>query len=356
MVQSISPSISNLTLNPPQHLHLTTMTVTITPRNPPPLSELAPVIERALSQTFTHASASVIQCPDLRNPPFGLAAPGLSGNPRIADVGGQPNLFPSPNFDAKFDLLALAREMQMNPRKGFVLGAGAAPFQDIGHNAELVPNLAWDGRTGVSSPDLSDVDSLDVTNGTRVVEVLLPPGSKKSEDEEAIKCRPSPSTNCALMVNLFGSSGDPGPVLKITARTRTGVENFTNTIRAGLLKAYGDSRPVSLGGVFLLKSGRAKFHVMPDFPPAEELPFKDRKLLEQEWLRYRTCAAPVVCLTVFHSADPENLGLRMEHTHCFDLEGEEKGGHYHYDIEGEEVEYEAYLNVAESVYRIDRPV
>ncbi|OJJ54939.1 hypothetical protein ASPSYDRAFT_159178 [Aspergillus sydowii CBS 593.65] len=314
------------------------MTVTITPRNPPPLSELAPVIERALSQTFTHASASVIQCPDLRNPPFGLAAPGLSGNPRIADVGGQPNLFPSPNFDAKFDLLALAREMQMNPRKGFVLGAGAAPFQDIGHNAELVPNLAWDGRTGVSSPDLSDVDSLD------------------SEDEEAIKCRPSPSTNCALMVNLFGSSGDPGPVLKITARTRTGVENFTNTIRAGLLKAYGDSRPVSLGGVFLLKSGRAKFHVMPDFPPAEELPFKDRKLLEQEWLRYRTCAAPVVCLTVFHSADPENLGLRMEHTHCFDLEGEEKGGHYHYDIEGEEVEYEAYLNVAESVYRIDRPV
>ncbi|OJJ07257.1 hypothetical protein ASPVEDRAFT_46607 [Aspergillus versicolor CBS 583.65] len=325
------------------------MTVTITPRNPPPLSELAPIIERALSQNFTHASASVTPCPDLRNAPFGLAARGLCGAPRIADVGGQPNLFPTPNFDAKFDLLALARDMQMDPAKGFVLGAGAAPFQDIGHNAELAPNLAWRGQ-GLS-PDLSDGDSLHVTNGTRVVEVL----QSNSTFGEAIKCRPSPSTNCALMVNLFGSSGDPGLVLKVTARTRTGVENFTNTIRAGLLQAYGDSRPVSLGGVFLLKSGRAKFHVMPDFPPAEELPFKDRKLLEQEWLRYQTCEAPVVCLTVFHSADPENLGLRMEHTHCFDLEGDEKGGHYHYDVEGEDVEYEAYLNVAQSVYRINRP-
>lgn len=326
------------------------MTVTITPRTPPPLSELAAVIERALSQNFTHASASVIQCPDLRKQPFGLAAPGLCGAPRIADVGGQPNLFPSPNFDAKFDLLSLARDMQMDPGEGFVLGAGAAPFQDIGHNAELAPNLAWREKAD-GLPDLNDADSLDVVNGTRVVEVL-PPGLKS--DDEAIKCRPSPSTNCALMVNLFGSSGSTGPVLKVTARARTGIENFTNTIRAGLLEAYGDSRPVSLGGVFLLKSGRAKFHVMPGFPPAEELPFTDRKLLEQQWLRYQTCEAPVVCLTVFHSADPENLGLRMEHTHCFDLEGEEKGGHYHYDVEGD-VEYEAYLNVAESVYRIHRP-
>ncbi|KAL4876945.1 hypothetical protein BJY04DRAFT_231230 [Aspergillus karnatakaensis] len=329
------------------------MAVTIHPLTPPPLSELAPVISRALKQNFTHASAQIIQCPDLRQPPFGLAAPGLCGDPVIADVGGQANLFPTPNFNAKFSLLSLAKDMQMSPERGFVLGAGAAPWQDIGHNAELAPNLSWAARTGERA-DFREEGSLDVVNGTRVVEVVQ--GAEKGEETaEAIKCRHSPTANCALMVNLFGCRGETGPVMKVTARTRIGVESFTNAIRAGLRQHYGEDRQVSLGGVFLLKAGRAKFHVMPDFPRPEELPFTDRKKLENEWLRYHTCEAPIVCLTVFHSADLEGLGLRMEHTHCFDLDGGRKGGHYHYDLDGGDVEYEAYLNVAETLYRIDRP-
>ncbi|KAL3473234.1 hypothetical protein BJX99DRAFT_234109 [Aspergillus californicus] len=326
--------------------HAHTMSTTVTQRDPPPLDELATVIENALRLNFAHAEAQVVQCPDLREPPFQLAAPGLSGSPCIADVGGQPNLFPSPNLDAKYSLLSVAENMQMSPSKGFLLGAGAAPFHDIGHNAELAPNISWKERPDVI-PDFNDWSTVAVTNRSWVIEVL--------PENSGINCRCSPSTNCALMVNLYGSSGIPGPVIKATARTRTGLANFTNCIRLGLAKAYGDSRPVSMGGVFLLKSGSAKFHVMPDFPAPEDLPFPDRKKLEEEWLEYHTCAAPVVCLTVFHSADPEGLGLRMEHTHCFDPDGNKKGGHYHYDMDSEDVEYEAYLNVAETVYRIDRP-
>ncbi|KAL2811395.1 hypothetical protein BJX63DRAFT_399187 [Aspergillus granulosus] len=326
------------------------MTVSIIPRESPPLSELAAVIENALQQNFTHATAEVIQCPDLRQAPFGLAAAGLSGNPVVADVGGQANLFPTPNFDAKFSLLSLARDMRMSPMGGLLIGAGAAPWQDIGHNAELAPNLAWEGRDG-KTPDFGDDESLTVTNNTRIIEVGPPaPGGCSS-----ITCRPSQSTNCALMVNLFGSDGLPGSVLKITARTRTGPHNFTNAIRLGIHAAYGDSRPVSLGGAFLLKSGAAKLHIMPDFPVRDDLPFKDRGQLE-EWLKYQACTAPVVCLSVFHSADPEELGLRMEHTHCFDPEDGVKGGHYHYDLKDSgAVEYEGYFNVAECVFRVDRP-
>lgn len=94
---------------------------------------------------------------------------------------------------------------------------------------------------------------------------------------------------------------------------------------------------------------------MPDFPSEDKLPFRDRKQLEQEWLSYHVFDAPVVCLSVMHSADP-GLGLRMEHTHCFGVGGR-SGGHYHYDIlDGDgDVEYEAFLNVASVVYRIDRP-
>lgn len=235
----------------------------------------------------------------------------------------------------------------MSPSEGFLIGAGAAPFQDIGHNAELAPNVAWNSISEQSSFD--DPSSLNVTNGTRVIQV---------EPDGSPSCGHIASTNCALMMNLYGSSGRAGPVLKVTARSRTGKLNFTNCIRLGLRDAYGDSTPISLGGVFLLKSGKAKFHIMPDFPPKNQLPFRDREQLEKEWLTYHVFGAPVVCLTVMHSADPEGLGLRMEHTHCFEPEGNQKGGHYHYDVNygDEEVEYEAYLCPASTLYRIDQPL
>lgn len=322
------------------------MNVTKHPRNNPPLEELSDVIQKSLESNFANVTTSVVQCPDLRQPPCNLAAPGLSGKPCIADIGGQPNLFPTPNFNAKYSLLSLAKNMQMSPTEGFLLGAGAAPFHDIGHNAELAPNISW--KSKIEPPDFNDTTSISINNETCVIEV--------SQDGTP-SCEKIPSTNCALMMNLYGSNGNTGPVLKVTAKARTGELNFTNCIRLGLRDVYGDSRPISLGGAFLLKSGKAKFHVMPDFPDPDNLPFRDRTQLEKEWLTYHVFDAPVVCLTVMHSADPEGLGLRMEHTHCFDADGNRKGGHYHYDIaDGGDVEYEAYLHPASILYRIDQPM
>jgi hypothetical protein len=319
------------------------MNITKHIRNNPPLEELADVIQRSLGANFADATVSVVQCPDLSQPPFSLAAPGLSGDSCIADIGGQSNLFPTPNFDAKYSLLSLAKDMEMSPAEGFLLGAGAAPFQDIGHNAELAPNISWKSETEML--DFNDLTSASISNQTRVIEV---------NQDGSSSCGKLSSTNCALMMNLYGSNGHIGPVLKVTARTRTAELNFTNCIRLGLRDVYGDSRPISLGGVFLLKAGKAKFHVMPDFPGS---PFRDRNQLEKEWLTYHIFDAPVVCLTVMHSADPEGLGLRMEHTHCFDSDGNRKGGHYHYDVKnGDDVEYEAYLHPASILYRIDQPM
>jgi hypothetical protein len=165
------------------------------------------------------------------------------------------------------------------------------------------------------------------------------------------------------MVNLYGSSGQPGRVLKVTARGRTGdAKSFPEHIRKTLAEHYGDARPISIGGMFLIKQGKARFHIMPDFPPKDQLPFKDAKQLD-DWLTYHDFHAqppqPIVCLTVFHSADPEKkLGLRIEHTHCFSTNGT-TGGHYHYDLlehDGDEVEYEGYFNTAQTLYRIDQPV
>ncbi|KAK4898440.1 hypothetical protein LTR27_004037 [Elasticomyces elasticus] len=314
------------------------------PLSPPSLEDLVTTIRPALEQNYAQASVTIVQCPDLTQQPFSLAAAGLSGNECIADTGGQPHLFPRPLLEKKYSLIECAKCMSLSPEKGMLIGAGAGPFHVLGKNSELAPNLSWKG--GYEQ----------VKNQTHYSMI-----ERFAEDGKANPvCKFCPSADCALMMNLFGSDGETGLVLKITARSRRGeTKSFTECIRQALKNAYGAERQVSLGGVFVVKKGKALYHVMPDFPSADKLPFTDRHELNG-WLTYHEFAAPMVCLSVFHSADPEKLGLRMEHTHCFSaVEGRDAGGHYHHDLpagdDGEEVEYEAYFNSAKTLYRIDQP-
>ncbi|KZL85171.1 ester hydrolase c11orf54-like protein [Colletotrichum incanum] len=308
------------------------------PLSPPSLEELAEELKAPLAANYEHASVSVVQCPDLRNPPFHLAAEGLSGDEKIADVGGQPNLFPRPRLDSIWSLPEIGTHMEMSSEKGSLIGAGAGPFHVIGQNSELAPNLSWQG-------------GLDhINNQSQVIQI--------KRDTGAVSVGTSPSVDCGLMANLYGSLGEPGSVLKITAKGRKGPEkSFTECIRRGLNAAYGNDRTISLGGAFVVKAGKTIYHIMPDFPAENNLPFKDRNEVEK-WLTFHGFDSPIVGLSVLHSADPGNkMGLRMEHTHAFSPVGKNAGGHYHYEAEGERdfIEYEGYFNTARVIYRVDRP-
>ncbi|KAL4876776.1 DUF1907-domain-containing protein [Aspergillus karnatakaensis] len=314
------------------------MNTTKFPLAPPSLKDLAEKLQTPLVANYKHATVSVVQCPDLRARPFNLATEGLSGDEKIADIGGQGNLFPRPRLDTIYSMEKIAEEMEMTGKKGSLIGAGAGPFQTMGSNCELAPNLAWEG----------EFRNLD--NWTCVAQIDHETGSACIN-----RCT---STECALMANLYGCIGNPGPVLKITARKRRGVDkSFTECIRKALIAGFGDSRTISLGGAFLIKSGKTRYHIMPNFPPVENLPFRDFKQVN-DWLRYHDFSGPIVCLSVLHSADPgQKMGLRMEHTHGFSPIGADAGGHYHYEVDGgdEDIEYEGYFNTAKVIYRIARP-
>jgi len=300
--------------------------------SPPSLDEIAEVLRAPLSANYEHAAVSIAQCPDLRRAPFFLANEGLCGDEKIADVGGESNLYPQPHFEWKWSMVDIAKAMEMNGDRGSLLGAGAGPFHIIGRNCELVPNFSW----------LNGFDN--TVNQTRLARIK----------DDAVNIEKSPSLDCALMANLYGSRGNPGNVLKITARKRVGSEkSFTDCIQNALAQAYG-TRIVSLGGTFVIKQGVTYHHIMPDFPPSNKLPWHSLEEL-YEWLTFHNFSAPIVCLSVLHSADPEKkLGLRIQHTHCASMTGQNAGGHYHGDTDGE-VEYEGYFNVAQFLYRIDRP-
>ncbi|KAL3442304.1 hypothetical protein BJX65DRAFT_312995 [Aspergillus insuetus] len=269
----------------------------------PPLKELEDVIQHGLEKAFREVIVDVRMCPDLRQPPFHLAAPGLCGSERIADVGGPPYLQPVSDLSKKYGLPAILKMLGMQGQQAFAIGAAGGPFHVIGQNSELVPNIACDAQQ----------DSWQVL--TRYVKI-------DQNGNSHCDTVPNDTKDFGLMANLFVSQGCPGRILHIVAKGRLGQLNFPESIQSVLRAHYGN-RPVSLGGVFLIRRGKAKLHVMTDFSK-EPCPGPDH-----QWFKYYEVDSPIICLTVFHSVDSEGWDLRMEHTHCFSDNG--VGGHYHYD-------------------------
>lgn len=292
------------------------------PLHIPPLEEVAEVLQKALQKNFAEVEVTVVNCPDLTKEPFCLKARGLCGSPRLADVGGVPHLMPHVQKDKLYDIKTLAVSVDLPD--AFVVGAGAGPYPAVGVNSELMANIV----TGDNCANGSHIAKIDSSGNFQLMKL------------------PESATGCALMLNMFASEGLPGKVLRVWAKKRTGNINLVTSIRQALLSHYSE-KPIGLGGTFRLVNGHAKCHVMPDFSTVPLTCTED----VNEWLRFFDMQAPMVFLSTLITKDP-GLDLRLEHSHGY---GSNCGGHYHYDTTPEIVEYEAFYNVAEFIYRVDRP-
>ncbi|KAH7639544.1 hypothetical protein DERF_005400 [Dermatophagoides farinae] len=299
------------------------------------IDELILAIDDGLKKLFEKCHVTWEECPDLTKAPFNLAASGLCGHPSIADIGSVSNLSPIPKRTKIYTFEQIARIVTADDdndkkdiRDCFMIGAGAGPFHKIGHNCELMPNVLMH-----KNGDHFEV----VNNNTQYADIF----------ENGYRLAKCEYPEFGLMANLYVSEGKPGKVIKIVVEKRLGKENFTESIQSILREKY-PNKSMSMGGVFIIEKGKAKLHIMPDF--AKE-PLKSTEAVDN-WLRYFDMDPPLICLTTLHSNDP-GLNLRMEHTHCFS--DHNQGGHYHYDTTPDIIRITAYLNVAEAIYRIDRP-
>lgn len=296
----------------------------------PSLEELAAVMQKGLKDNFADVQVSVVDCPDLTKEPFTFPVKGICGKTRIAEVGGVPYLIPLVNKKKVYDLNTIAKEIKLPG--AFILGAGAGPFQTLGFNSEFMPVIQAESEHNppVNGSYFARINPAD--GGC-----LLEKYSQKYHD-----------FGCALLANLFASEGQPGKVIEVKAKRRTGQLNFVTCMRQTLEKQYGD-KPVGMGGTFVVQKGKVKAHIMPaEFSPC---PLNSDEEVNK-WLHFYEMNAPLVCLPVFVSRDP-GFDLRLEHTHFFSHHGE--GGHYHYDTTPDIVEYLGYFLPAEFLYRIDQP-
>lgn len=292
----------------------------------PDLDELASVLQTGLKICFETAEVNVVDCPDLTQQPFHLAAPGLCGSPRLTDVGGVPYLVPVAQKEKKYNLDTVAEQVDLPG--AFILGAGAGPHAAIGTNNEMIANIRT--RSADSEGD----------NQTRLSSIVPEDGSY------CLKCSPTRDFN--LLANLMASEGKPGKVLEVKCQTRRSPDNFVSIMRHFLHKHYGKDKFIGLGGVFVIEEGKAKIHIMPDF---SKTPLDSEEDVNK-WLKFFEFKAPLICCSVFVSHDP-GMDLRVEHTHCFSHHGQ--GGHYHHDVTPKTVSYRGYFVPAEWMYRIDPP-
>ncbi|CAN7987215.1 unnamed protein product, partial [Ixodes pacificus] len=228
-----------------------------------------------LRSNFEHVQVDVVDCPDLQQKPFMLASEGICGQPRLADIGGVPYLVPIVQTDKIYDLEKVMK--QTDVPDGFAIGAGAGPYHTVGINCEMMLNTKC-GQNPVNNSHYAKIGE----DGSCVLGKLSGP----------------PCEFC-LMGNFLISEGKQGKVIKVSAKKRTGQENFVTAMRNGLKAKYG-TEPVGMGGAFLLAQGKAKLHIMPMFSTAPLL--TDAAM--NQWLKFFEMNAPLVCLSTFVSHDP----------------------------------------------------
>lgn len=139
-------------------------------------------------------------------------------------------------------------------------------------------------------------------------------------------------------------------VLRVHCKRRTGEENFISAIRVALDQRF-KNKTIALGGVFLLKNGSAKQHVMRDF---SKTPIYCEEELNK-WLTFFDMKSELINCGTLVSNDNLDLDLRLQHFHNFSVSSNH-GGHYHYDVTPESCEYEGYFNIGERLIRVDKPL
>ncbi|XP_077275221.1 ester hydrolase C11orf54 homolog [Temnothorax americanus] len=318
----------------PSKINITSRTL-----HQPPLDELMNVLGEGLTANFAEATVEMADCPDFNRWPYCFYREGLCGNPIILDVGGPAYLLPTVQRDKFYDVKLLLRQLNYN-HDTLVIGAGAGPWPHTGSNCELIMKL------NVSNHRVSPGYKLNmgVGNGTHYAFVNKSTGKclferiVANEDE----------TTFALLANLYISEGKPGKVIKVRAKKRTGKLDFISCMQKALEKQYGD-KLVGLGGMFEMKNGKVKQHIMPDFSDA---PLTTEAQLNN-WLRFYEMETPLIAVGTFVSAETD-LDLRVQHFHS-SFEESRLGGHYHIDTTPDTIEYEGYFNVAATLYRVDQP-
>lgn len=268
----------------------------------------------------------VVDSMNLTEDPYNLASAGINGDPTIIEYGAYSYFYPHYNKSKIYNLIPMVRNIKGYEEKEFMtFGGGAGDFTIFNQTCEGSFNMKV-----FSNDTVLNEGYLARTTNAAIMDLV------KLNNFE---------TRGTAFGNLFVSEGSPGNILKVTCKYRFGKDNFVSAIRKALRSRFRE-KTIGLGGVFIISNGTAMIHVVDD-----KLMKIPRKQLSQ-WVQYFNMTAPLVGVGTLVTNGACLKLERLEHFHIYSQHGQ--GGHYHYDVTPENVEYEGYFVAAERIVRIDR--
>jgi len=298
------------------------------------LEQISEALKKGLQKNYKSVEISIVDCPNLKQ--WDCPAEGLSGNQKIIDVGGEPYMHDKKLIGAEFDYEEIAKKI--GSEKSYALGAGSGAMSCLGgHCGELVIN-----------------ENL-ITNESRSIIAQV---------DENQKCKSSKYTarKHGGLGNIYYSDGNPGKVIKIMIKGRSGNQgSLPQAMRTALkenLSTENDNH-FAVAGVFRILNGKIKSHVQPDYDTIKH-EYYDPKQMKcvKDFLKFYEPIGPYFqCYSILWTGDPTggklNLRESGEHTHFHSYKGTQDAGHYHFDVTPAEIEYECYFNIPEEVHRVN---
>lgn len=333
------------------------------------------VVQNELKTDFDEVVVKWVDCPNLTDIPFCLAAPGkrsimrlqylpctkmryifigLCGDTAILDIGGMKNLFPLPKKEKVFYFKNILEELNRTQINNLIIGGGLCIKQSSEGLGQLIMNALF------SPTDESMVltnQSIFAQQQMNSETCSLSRRTTKHFSLTALIADQNP--NCNIYGNFFVSKGLREQVLEVKAKKRIG-RDFIDALQHAICRFphKTDSQLMGFGGIFMVKNnGKAIQHVIQNdwkFPIY-------RKDELRSCVRYWNVTLPVVGFTTFLNADRHVVatdpGLRevfltrwRAHSYSYFDYG---GGQYRETTYNHKTEYTGYFSPATKLYRID---
>ncbi|XP_011636322.1 ester hydrolase C11orf54 homolog [Pogonomyrmex barbatus] len=188
--------------------------------------KLATVVKNELSTSFGEVTAEWVDCPDLTQEPFNLAAPGLGGDATLLDIGGTANIFPFRQLKI-YDFKNILNQLNRSQNNNFIIGGGLSTQPMTLNYGHLIMN-------GTFAPVANEI--IAVSNKSRFA--FRNRFNDQGEEEQfALEILNNPFSKCHMYGNFFVSQGLREQVLKVEAKERTG-HDFIEAIQRGISRIF----------------------------------------------------------------------------------------------------------------------
>ncbi|KYN26963.1 PREDICTED: ester hydrolase C11orf54 homolog [Trachymyrmex cornetzi] len=305
----------------------------------PEKTELAIVLQNELSTDFEEVTVEWVDCPDLTQEPFNLAAPGLCGDIALLDIGGISNLFPFPIKNRNIYFKNILQELDRTQSDNLIIGGGLCTRKHLLH--ELIMNASF-SPAAEGKMTVNNKSCFAATSGILKKHFVLS------------KSLANTNPYCNIYGNFFVSKGLREQVLKVHAKHRTG-RDFIVALQHAIKRFSKCSQLMGFGGTFIIKNGKTIHHVIQN---DWKVPIKMKKRIHKCIKYWKIQDSPVVAFATFVSADrhkvmspKENIYLNRWHVHANSNDG---GGYYHEtEPNNSNTEYLGYFSPATKLYRIN---